>query len=285
MSGRRSGQSQTPRCETFSAVGAGVLVLALGVVGCGSASNSDQVLHVAAASCLREALTAAAAKFEAATGTRIVLTFGASGRLGTQIERGAPFDLFLSADQATVDGLVERGRIRPDSLADYALGSLVLLIRSESTDRALGLSDLQAPGVRNVAIAEPEVAPYGRAAKQTLETAGLWEALQPKIVMGRSAEQALQYFDSGAADAALVPASLVPARSEESTSTITPIDLKLHEPIRQRLGILTDSSRPEAARAFAAFLVQGPGRDELEAAGFRPIEVEVEKADGMTDDG
>ena len=152
----------------------------------------------------------------------------------------------------------------PRTARDYARGRLVLVSRSDLDEPIAALADLGRPDIRAVAIADPEFAPYGRAAREALEAAGLWESIASKVVRGRSVRQALQYAESGDADAALVAESLALASGLPSV----PIDPSLHEPLDQRLAVTASSSRPEAAADFAAFLIDGSGRAILRRHGF-----------------
>ena len=241
-------------------------ILSILELGCGGPSSeaTDGPLLVAAASSLQEALPEAARAFEAEGGGPVALSFGSSGQLATQIENGAPFDLFIAADRAFVDRLAEGGAVDPRTARDYARGRLVLVSRSDLDEPIAALADLGRPDIRAVAIADPEFAPYGRAAREALEAAGLWESIASKVVRGRSVRQALQYAESGDADAALVAESLALASGLPSV----PIDPSLHEPLDQRLAVTASSSRPEAAADFAAFLIDGSGRAILRRHGF-----------------
>ena len=239
-------------------------------LGCGGPSAEPSIgpLLVASASSLQEALPEAARAFEADGGGTVALSFGSSGQLASQIEHGAPFDLFLAADRSFVDRLAEIGDVDPTTARDYARGRLVLVSRSDLEAPIAAMADLARDDVRAVAIAEPEFAPYGRAARQVLEAAGLWETIAPKLVRGRSVRQALQYAQSGDADAALVAESLALAAGLPSVA----VDPALHEPLHQRLAVTSSSSRPDLAAAFASFLIDGPGRDILARHGFLPPE-------------
>lgn len=244
------------------------LVPLLIVAGCGGSGvpEADRPLLVAAASSLQDALPEIAERFTEETGRAVSLSFGSSGQLATQVEQGAPFDLFLSADRAFVDRLVESGAIATGTARDYARGQLVLVRRADAEGPLDGLDDLTRAEVRAVAIAEPETAPYGRAARQALEDAGLWDGLQPKLVRGRSVRQALRYVETGDADAALVAESIAGSSGLPSL----PIDPSRYEPIVQRLGVIAGSPRADAARDFADFLIAGPGRAVLGEHGFLP---------------
>ena len=130
-------------------------------------------------------------QFQAKTGIATELSFVASGRLAEQIKAGAPFDVFLSANQAFVRDLAGAGLVQLESVHSYARGSLVLAVYHEQGDQVRSLADLTQPELKKIALANPETAPYGKAGKQALERAGLWARLTPKIVFADSVRQAL----------------------------------------------------------------------------------------------
>jgi len=179
--------------------------------------------------------------------------------LARQIASGAPYDVFLSADEARVKALTAGGDLIPDSVVVYAQGRIALWSKSGSIR---SLADLTAPGILHIAIANPAHAPYGVAARQALEKSGLWTTLGKKIVYGESVRQALEYAESGNADAAITAWSLV---SQKGGILLPP---NLHNPIRQAGGVVKTSKNPEAARAFLRFLVSADGRRILENHGF-----------------
>jgi molybdate transport system substrate-binding protein len=190
--------------------------------------------------------------------------FAASGALAQQIANGAEYDVFLSADEGFIDQLAAGRKILPDTVHVYALGQLGILWRDGKTHN---LNDLAADWVRLVAIANPRIAPYGLAARQALETEGLWDTVRPKIVFGENVRQALQMFDSGNADAVLTAYSLMTGRP---AAAVVPEDW--HKPIRQKAGVVAASSQPDAARKFLAFLRSPEGARILTRHGLKPVE-------------
>src|SRR5206468_9754557 len=176
-------------------------LLSLALIAGGAPRCLAQGLTVAAASDLQSALPAIASRFENATGQPVRLTFGSSGNFFAQIQNGAPFDLFLSADidyprRLASSGLAERG-----SLREYAVGRVVLWTRTDSgVDVKRGLAVLEDSRVRRIAIANPEHAPYGRAAVAALRHEGLYDRVRDKFVLGENISQAAQFADSGSAD-------------------------------------------------------------------------------------
>ena len=216
-------------------------------------------LTVASASDLIDIQGLLTQAFAAKTGVRLRFTFGASGGLARQIASGAPYDVFLSADEARVKELVGSGDMVGDSVAIYAQGRLALWSKAGSVG---SLASLLAPNILHVAIANPGHAPYGAAAKQALEKAGLWSKVERKIVYGETVRQALDYAESGNAEVAITAWSLVVHRG----GVLLPADL--HSPIRQSGGVVKSSKNPEAARAFLRFLMSPEGRRLLENNGF-----------------
>jgi molybdate transport system substrate-binding protein len=244
-----------------------ILILAL-FSGCGGKStpNAPTPLRVAAASDLQAAFPILAARFKLDRGCDVEPVFGASGLLAEQIKQGAPFDLFLSANTKYVDDLAAASAIDRDSLRPYATGSLVLAIHEASGVDIHTLDDLKKPEIKKIAIANPDVAPYGAAARQALRKEGLWDALEPKIVRGGTVRQALQYVESGNAEVGLVGRSIADVKGVRSI----PIDPKLHDPIVQSMGVVSASSRKADARAFADFLSSPVGRGILADFGLDP---------------
>jgi molybdate transport system substrate-binding protein len=228
-------------------------------------------LRIAYASDLQEALPAVVQEFRKRNpGEEISVTPGASGQLAEQVRRGAPFDVFLSANRKFVENLAAEGIIQPDSVQPYARGVLVLAVHPTAGDRIQKLADLAEPGVKRIALANPAVAPYGAAAQELLQHEGLWETLTPKIVRAESVRQALQFVESGNAEAGFV--SLASA-SSAGVRTIA-LDAQKYAPIVQALGIVARSQRLETASAFCRFLTGSEGQAILARFGFqdpRPV--------------
>ncbi len=222
-------------------------------------------LRVAAASDLQAALPKLAERFRARNGIAITPAFQSSGVLSQQIKQGAPFDVFLSANESFVRDLAGGGFIRPGSVHAYARGSLVLAVYGELGGRVESLADLTRPEVKKIALANPETAPYGRAGKQALERAGLWGKLQPRIVIAESVRQALLYAQKGDAEAALVGRAIADVPEVRAIE----VDAGLYDPIVQALGIVATTPRPADAEAFAAFVLGEEGQAILKQYGFR----------------
>jgi molybdate transport system substrate-binding protein len=256
---------------------AAVLVLVLAALaGCGgdnggqrAESSAAEPLRVAAASDLLAVSAKLAGAFREATGIEVVFIPGASGQLAEQISQGAPFDVFLSADRGFVTKLVEDGSIRPDSVRPYAIGTLVIVVNRASGADIRRLADLAGPGVRHVAIANPDFAPYGRAAKQALERTGLWGPLGPRLVRAESVRQAVQFVQTGNAEVGLVGRAVADL-PEVRVVSLDDIDPSPHDPIVQVLGVVSRSRRVDQAESFARFLLGPTGQGILSGYGFQP---------------
>jgi molybdate transport system substrate-binding protein len=231
------------------------LLLAL----CGPVYSAE--LQVAAAADLAQVQPAIAKAFLVRTGIAIRWITGSSGLLARQAENGAPYDVFLAASESYVQELAAHGKCLDDSIAVYAIGRLGLWSRKGSG--ILKLEDLLAPGVLHVAIANPAHAPYGVAAKEALQSRGLWDKLEKKIVYAENVRQALQFGESGNADAVLTAWALVHG---SQNAVLIPEDW--HSSVRQAGVVLRESKRPGEARRFLDFLLGAEAQTLLQSAGF-----------------
>lgn len=231
---------------------------------CPAALPAAPPLLISAAAALRDACERLGPEFEAAAGIPVQFNFGATGKLAAQIEQGAPVDLLLAADTAAPRRLEALGLALPGSLAVYARGRLALWWRAGSGLDFKSLEDLVRPEVKRIALADPRLAPYGLAAEQALRTAGLWERLQPRLVFAENVAQALQYAETGNAEAALVAFSL--CRQAQGRWIAVPAEL--HQPLDQALVVIRDSPRVREARGFAAFLLGPAGQSILRSFGY-----------------
>ena len=227
-------------------------------------ASASGELTVAAASDLRPPFEELGREFESATKTKVVFVFGSTGLLMRQIENGAPFDLFAAANVSYIDQLEQKGLIIPDSKAIYARGRITLWTTNDSPVRLQGIADLARPEVQRIAIANPDHAPYGLAAKQALQSAGVWDRVQPKLVYGDNIQQTLQYAQTGNVEVAIVALSL----SIPSNGRWTLIPEELHQPIDQSLGIVKSTKNEPAARAFITFLSSPQGKAIMKKYGF-----------------
>lgn len=226
--------------------------------------------NVAAASDLQFALTEIAAQFRRDTGLDVKLAFGSSGNFRRQIAEGAPFELFLSADEAYVEALAREGRTVDEGVR-YAVGRLVLFVPAGGPLQPdATLADLKAAvadgRVKRFAIANPEHAPYGRAAREALQRAGVWDAIAPRLVLGENVSQAAQFATSGAAQGGIFAYSLAlsPAVAGKGQAVLLPSSM--HAPLAQRM-VLVKGAGP-TAQAFARHLQQPAARAVFRRFGF-----------------
>ena len=228
-----------------------------------------ETLTVAAASDLQSALPAIASRFEKDTGQKITLTFGSSGSFFTQIQNGAPFDVFLSADVDYPKRLEAAGQAERGSLYEYATGRIVLWTRNDSgIDVRRGLAVLGEGRVRRVAIANPEHAPYGRAAVAALRHEGLYERVRTKFVLGENISQTAQFAQTGSADAGVLALSLALSPSLKSSGTYVDIPDSWYPPIEQAAVVLTSSRQKPLARQFIEYLKKPASLRILKSYGF-----------------
>lgn len=230
------------------------LWLALLVASCRPSPQAP--LRVAAASDLTDAFTELGVQFEADTGIKVIFSFGSSGLLAKQLSEGAPFDLFAAANTAFVEQAVRAGACERETIRPLAQGQLAAW---SLTKPLVAIDALSADSTRKVALANPEHAPYGRAAKEALERSGLWPELASRAVYGENVSQALQLAATGNAEVALVAYANVIHRKQGHTLLI---DQALYNPIRQSLVRCTRGAQPRAAMAFDEYLT-GEGANTL----------------------
>ena len=253
--------------RTFSVVS---LVMLSWAVASTTPTPAQEAPVVAAASDLNFALQEVADQFSRDTGRRVDLVFGSSGTLTRQIREGAPFDMFLSADEAFVEELTKAGLTRDRGML-YAVGRIVLFAPTGSAlnpnEGLDGLARLLAAGrVARFAIANPEHAPYGRAAEAALRKRGIWNDLQPRLVLGENISQAAQFATTGNAVGGIIAYSLALAPNLRDRGTFTLISDADHSPLRQRMVLLKRAS-PTSER-FYQYVQQAPARAIFERYGF-----------------
>ncbi len=235
------------------------------------ARAATPALEVAAAASLRPALDELARAFEASRPpARVAITYGASGVLLAQVRAGAPFDLFLSADRDYPEQAVRAGLARAEDEAVYATGRLALWVPSGSPldDERRGIAALA--GASRIAIANPAVAPYGRAAEAALRGAGLLDAVRDRLVLGESVAQAAQFACTGAVDAALLPLAVARLPRLAGAGRAVPVPEALAPPLAHAGVILRGARDPALARAFLDYARGEAGRAVLGRHGFGP---------------
>ena len=230
-----------------------------------------QEITVAAAADLNYALKDLASRFEKQTGDKIILSFGSSGNLFSQIQSGAPYDLFFSADIAYPQKLASAGLVESSSLRTYAIGRLVLWVPNNSSldPQNLKMDLLLQPAVQHVAIANPAHAPYGRAAMAALEHFGMKNKVAGKLVFGENISQAAQFVQSGNAQAGLIALSLAVSPAMKDSGRYWELPPDSYPELQQEVGLLTASKHKTAARAFLDYVTSAEGIALLESYGFR----------------
>jgi len=223
-----------------------------------------QTLRVAAAADLQYAMGELASRFEKQSGIKVITNYGSSGNFRSQIQNGAPFDVFFSADADYPKQLVDRGFAEADTFTVYAHGHLVLWASSdEKTGLAQrGFEALKDARVRTIAIANPELAPYGRAAIAALKSAGVYEAVKAKLIYGDNISQAAQFAQSRNAQVGVLALSLTFAESMKDGERWE-VPPELYPVIEQAAVVVRASPNKSAARAFLAFVKSAEGRQIL----------------------
>lgn len=246
------------------------LLLFLSLVGIsffGCRAEGEDVLTVAAASDMEFCLRELKGRFEAKYGTPVQVVTGSSGVLSFQIEEGAPFDLFLSADESVVDRVIEKGKGRAETRRRYALGILAIVTHRGSGRDIGSLKALaQVPGIR-IVVPNPSVAPYGRAAMGCIMKEGLEGRLKGSIIYAESAMAALQTVSAGNVDAGVVPLSLAIGSGLEYAI----IEPKSYEPLVQTLVVVEGSRNAADAERFAEFVLSPEGKEILSKYGFLDV--------------
>jgi molybdate transport system substrate-binding protein len=253
------------RIRVVYAVVAVVVVL---LSGCrrqpaGDAPNAQEIT-VAAAANLTESFAEMAKQFTAKTGIRVVTSFGSTADLTKQIENGGPFDVFASADVEHVDELGQKGLIVPDSRAVYARGRLIIWTPPQGRVKISRIEDVASAEVKTIAIAKPDLAPYGKATVETLKALNIWPAVESKVVYGTNVSNTKQYAASGNADVAFIPLALV----KNGEGQYIEVDERLHQPIDQALAIVNASSKQEKARRFVDYVLGADGQAILQQFGY-----------------
>ena len=234
------------------------------LLGC---STSEEELLVFAAASLRDALEEVGEEFQAAHDIRVRFSYGGSVAMAQQLARGAPADLFLSAGPGPMDVLEQQGLLEPGTRVDL-LGNVLVVVAGEGVDATPSEPQgLLSPGVRRIAIADPQLAPAGAYAREALQSLELWEPLRPKLVMGADVRTVLTYVESGNADAAVVygsDASISP--DLRALWTFAPDS---HSPLVYPVAALQKAGNPQGARLFREFLLGAEAGEVFDRFGFR----------------
>jgi molybdate transport system substrate-binding protein len=246
-----------------------VLFFVITAVAC--LAHAQQTLRIAAAADLQPVLPPILTQFEAQTGVHAEASYQASATLATQIVNGAPFDLFMAADLSFPQRVVAAGLSEEPEPITYARGTLVLWTRNSTRFQQLSMDSLRDPALKSVAIANPEHAPYGRAAQAALEHLGLYDMLKPKLVVAENIAQTAQYVDSGNAELGFISltSALTPRLRASGHYIAVPADA--YPPILQGVVIIRHASgSTQTAHRFLDYLASAPVQHQLEAAGLAP---------------
>ncbi len=226
-------------------------------------------LSVAAAADLNFALRDVAADYRRDTGNTLKISFGSSGNFFTQIQNGAPFDLFFSADVDFARNLESTSLAEPGSLYKYATGKIVLWVpNGAKLDPSRGLNSLLDPSIGKIAIANPKHAPYGRAAEAALRKAGIFDRIQHKLVMGENISQTAQFVETGNADVGIIALSLALAPTMQSRGRYATIPTDLYPPLQQAAVVIASSKKKTLAKQFLEYMKQPKARETLRRYGF-----------------
>jgi len=241
----------------------------LAVIAADFQSQEEKLVRVAAAADLKFAMETLSKDFEKMTGTKVDVTTGSSGNFFAQIQSGAPFDLFFSADMDYPKKLETSDLAEPETLSEYALGRIVIWTPANSRvnvaqDRWNALLDAR---IRKIAIANPTLAPYGRAAVSALQKAGIYEEVKAKLVYGENISQAAQFVQSGNAQAGIIAHSLAFSPGMKD-GEVWEIPADMHPPIEQGAVVLKSAKNKAAALEFLNFMKSAMGRAILEKYGF-----------------
>ena len=245
-----------------------IFALCLFLVASVSVATAEEIT-IAAASDLNFAFREIATEYEHTTGNHVRLTLGSSGNFFAQIQNGAPFDLYFSADISYPKKLEEAGLAVLGSLYPYAIGRIVLWTGNEShLDLSKGLEILREPTIKKIAIANPKHAPYGRAAVAAMEYFKVYDQVKDKLILGENISQAAQFIESGACDVGIIALSLAVAPAMKSKGTYWEVPADAHLPLEQGAVILKSSKNQEAARQFLEFIKGPNGQEIMKRYGF-----------------
>jgi molybdate transport system substrate-binding protein len=232
-------------------------------------AQGGRTLTIAAASDLQTVFPELVRRFERETGTKVTVSYGSSGNFFAQIQNGAPFDLYFSADIDYPRQLATKGYGEAGSLYEYGVGRLVLWARKDrGIDVARGLPVLRDARVRRIAIASPQHAPYGRAAVAALRHEKLYDAVQARLVLGENVSQAAQLVDSGNADVGIIALSLALGSALRASGTYVEVSAAAHPPIEQAAVIVSASKNKDSARRFLEYVQQPAAKELLQRSGF-----------------
>jgi len=232
---------------------------------CSCSFDNNPILIASVASNATDAFKEIGTQFETATGTKVSFNFSSSGKLTQQIINGAPVDFFASANKEYIDELNQKGLIDPTTETIFAKGRLTLWMPVKIGDKVNNIKDLLLPEIKIIAIANPDHAPYGIAAIESLKSSGIWDKVNSKIIIGENVNQTMQYGTSGNADVVIVPLSLSIIEPEGKYLIIKG---DLHNDIEQSMAIIKNSQNKQKALKLLDFILSDAGKTILEKFGY-----------------
>lgn len=232
----------------------------------GNAARAQQELLVSAAGSLTNAFGEVGKQFEAAnSGVKVIFNFAASGALLQQIDKGAPVDVFASADQKTMDQAKEKNLILAETRKDFVSNGLVLIVPKDSNLAIKGVKDLAGTKIARIAMGNPETVPAGRYTREVLTNAGLWEKLKPKLIYAENVRQALDYVSRGEVDAGFVfSTDAAVGKDKVRVAAVA----EGHQPIRYPVVVVAGTEKRETAQRLIDFLLGTEGQTVLSRYGF-----------------
>lgn len=242
----------------------GLLFILLLLFATGPAQAEN--LRIAVASNFTHTLRSIAGAFKSRTGHQLLISSASTGKLYTQIKHGAPFDVFLAADEVRPDRLIQEGNATEELSRVYATGKLVFISNIEPDETCLDVID--SASLKRLAIANPKTAPYGAAAQQTLENLQRWDSVKKKLVMGENIAQTLQFVSTGSASAGFVARSMLMQGTKINASCEWDIPAEMHAPIRQKMVVLGDSSDKPAVKAFWQYMQSNEALEIIKNSGY-----------------
>lgn len=249
-----------------------VLVATLFGCACRTSEPAGQqaarAITISAAASLQDAFREIGQQYEARTGTRINFNFGASGALQKQIEAGAPVDVFASAGRQQMEALTAQELIAPESRRDFARNTLILIVPANQAPGLKDFADLAGATVKRLAVGNPKTVPAGQYAEQALTRLGLWQRLQPRLVLAEDVRQVLDYVARGEVEAGLVYASDVRA-DDNRVRVVGGAPAEAHDPILYPIAVVRASKQHQVAQAFIDAVVSDEGQRSLEKRGFQ----------------
>lgn len=261
--------SLAKQTDRMLSVCVGLLIILTSIVGGIGSHAQAEDLAVAAASDLNFAIKELIGEYEKQSGQHVKLSLGSSGNFYAQLQQGAPFDLYFSADIAYPKKLEEAGLTVPGSLYRYAVGRVVLWAPKQSPiEVSKGLGVLRESTIKKIAIANPKHAPYGRAAVAAMENGQVYAEVKDRLVLGENISQAAQFIESGACDVGIIALSLAMAPAMQSVGSYWLIPAEAHQPLEQGAVVMKQSKQQDAARKFLQFMQSSQGQEVMSRYGF-----------------